>query len=63
MGKYMTKKEVESWFKEDFRALLLRNDIPAKRMAWNDYVDMLQKEGRISKEKAASWTQPKFVNK
>ncbi len=34
-------------------------DYPARRVAWNNYVDALQKAGHITEKKAATWTQPR----
>ncbi len=33
-------------------------DLPARRQAWNDYIDALQKNGRITVQQAATWTSP-----
>ncbi len=58
----LTKKNAEENFKETYELLLKANDIPAKRFAWNCYVDMICKDGSITQKKAAAWHQPKFVN-
>jgi hypothetical protein len=61
--KYMTKAEAIRDFRDRFYRLLVTKDIPAKRQAWNDYTDMLCKDGLISQKKAANWHQPKFVQR
>ena len=35
-----------------------KSDKTAIRCAWNDYVDMLEKEGRISAWQAETWVNP-----
>lgn len=37
-------------------------DRPLIRMAWNDYVNRLEREGRITERQASTWGQPKFVD-
>jgi hypothetical protein len=35
-----------------------QGDKPAKREAWSDYIDMLQKGGLITEKQAHSWDNP-----
>ena len=35
-----------------------KGDTIAKREAWNDFVDMLNKEGYVSDSQAYNWTNP-----
>jgi hypothetical protein len=39
-----------------------RTDYPARREAWNDYVDFLCKSGEVTEHQAATWVQPAFCN-
>ncbi len=59
----MTKTEAEA--EADFREHILphvpADDKPAKRMAWNDYVDQLQRAGQITEGQAGTWDQPRFI--
>lgn len=57
----MTKSEAEKWFKMDFYPSLDKTDRPLIRFEWNCFVDMLQKDRKISAEQAANWCHPKFV--
>lgn len=57
----MTKKEAETAFREAFPKLPA--DKPARRQAWNDYIDGLQKDGQITRRQSETWTQPAFINK
>ena len=65
----MTKIEAE----EEFKILCMpgliqseangsgRVDAPGRRMAWNDYVDTLQKKESITAHQADTWTRPKWL--
>ena len=46
-------------FKDEFLQHLPPRDCPARRTAWNDYIDWLEKDGRITVKQSYSWTQPK----
>jgi hypothetical protein len=59
----MTKREAERQFREDILPRLSSNDKPARRQAWNDYVDSLQKNGQITERQAFDWDQPDFIKK
>jgi hypothetical protein len=59
---YYTKKQVEYPFKQDFETELkglFKHDKPAKREAWNNYVDFLMKSYCINPN--SDWNQPKFI--
>lgn len=49
-------------FKIDYKPLLQGNDIPAKRMAWNNFTDSLCKSRMISEKQYMTWDQPQFIN-
>lgn len=60
--KYYTKKQIESLFKQVYENELkglFKHDKPAKRQAWNDYIDYLKKDGTINPN--SDWVQPKFI--
>ena len=58
----VTKSQILSDFKEYILPCLLEvfseNDIVAKREAWNNYIDSLQKDGVVSKSQANNWSNP-----
>ena len=58
----MTKKEVVASFREMLKdsptGTLLRGDSIAKREAFNDYVDMLNKDGMVTDHQAYNWSNP-----
>ena len=59
----MTKKEVVASFRESWSYFLennpsFRGDSIAKRCAFNDYVDMLNKDGEITDSQAYNWSNP-----
>ena len=58
----MTKKEAEqefrSCFLDEIRREYGKNDKVAIRTGWNDFVDYLQKEGRITERQADTWSNP-----
>ena len=58
----MTKKEVVASFREMLKdsptGTLLRGDRIAKREAFNDYVDMLNKDGLVTDYQAYNWSNP-----
>jgi hypothetical protein len=57
----MTKLQAEREFKMGYLPYLPKGDKPAKRMAWNNFVDQLQREGRITAKQASTWDQPEFI--
>ena len=58
----ITKKEVVASFREMLKdsptGTLLRGDSIAKREAFNDYVDMLNKDGMVTDHQAYNWSNP-----
>ena len=58
----MTKVEVVASFREMLKdsptATLLRGDRIAKREAFNNYVDMLNKDGLVTDYQAYNWSNP-----
>ena len=58
----MTKKEVVASFREMLKdsptGFLLKGDSIAKREAFNDYVDMLNKDGMVTDYQAYNWSNP-----
>lgn len=60
--KYMTKAQALAQFKEfDIPALNERygkDDVTARRTAWNDYTDALCKDKQISEHQYNTWTNP-----
>ena len=58
----MTKVEVVASFrrmlKDSPTGTLLRGDRIAKREAFNDYVDMLNKDGLVTDYQAYNWSNP-----
>ena len=58
-----TKKEVVAQFRELWADLLIsdpswRGDSIAKRTAFNDYVDSLNKDGIVTDHQAYNWSNP-----
>jgi hypothetical protein len=65
---HTTKKAAERLFRQEILPHVRRRydrpghvDCAARREAWNNYVDGLQKDGAITESKAASWTQPAWL--
>ena len=63
----MTKVQAIQEFKQcimpSIRATYERNggrDLPARREAWNDYTDMLCKDGQITERQYDTWTHPEI---
>lgn len=60
--RYMTKAEAVREFKEEVLPYVVaqygKDDRPAIREAWNDWTDMLQKDGRISAKQYNTWVGP-----
>ncbi len=60
---YLTKRNVVSMFREMRRDAVgqspeLRGDCVAKREAFNNYVDALNKDHRVSDTQAFNWSNP-----
>ena len=63
MNYRMTKKQAVDSFRELWRDLLVsephyRGDSIAKRCAFNDYVDSLNKDGMVTDHQAYNWSNP-----
>jgi hypothetical protein len=55
----MNKKQATDLFRETHRSTLDRGfDKGAIRLAWNNFIDGLQKSGQISEHSAATWVNP-----
>lgn len=54
----MTKHQALSLFLEAWAATGIRNDPIAKRTAWNDFVDQLNKDRQITDRQAFTWSNP-----
>lgn len=65
----MTKRDAESQFREfHMPGLKAREaqgngivDKPGRRMEWNDFTDMLQKSGQITRNQSETWAQPRWL--
>ena len=62
MRKKMTKAEALKQFREMYKQFPLtigrRSDATAKREDWNNYTDMLCKDGLITLKQYENWGQP-----
>ncbi len=63
MRRKLSKKETVSMFLETWRESIsfnrnLRGDAVAKRTAFNDFVDGLNKDGLVSDHQAYTWGNP-----
>lgn len=61
----INKKIAEDWFKAEALPLIRdeyeqdgRRDLPARRKAWNNFTDYLQKEGLITMHQYETWIHP-----
>lgn len=65
----MTKKEAVTLFKETVMPAILKKeeeqgymaavkDVPMRSEAWNNFTDMLCKDGEITLKQYESWTHP-----
>ena len=59
----MTKKQAVQQFRESWADFVAndsswRGDSIAKRCAFNDYVDMLNKDGLVTDHQAYNWSNP-----
>lgn len=58
----MTKEDVVRDFNAHVRPRIIerfgKNDKAALRTAWNDYTDMLCKDGKITEYQYENWTNP-----
>jgi hypothetical protein len=62
-NRYMTKVQAEKEFKELYNVAEFKHDRPAIRELWNNFVDSLHRDERISDNQAQNWDQPYFVKK
>lgn len=51
----MTNRQAKAEFNRTIRKGLNQKDIPAIRQAWVNYIDALQKSGRITERQAERW--------
>jgi hypothetical protein len=60
MRRKLTKAQVMEIFKEEYAGFLVENrgDSIAKREAFNDFVDYLNKDGQVSDHQADTWSNP-----
>lgn len=60
----MTKAYAVSFWKTIVKPVIVQrygaSDKPALRQSWNDFVDELCKDGKITDKQANTWTQPKI---
>ncbi len=56
--KNITKKQALKDFKEFYLTTIPKNDIIAKREAWNNFTDALCKDRAISSVQYENWTNP-----
>jgi hypothetical protein len=54
----MNKKQAIATFKAEILPNIPKNDKPAQRMAWNNYTDMLCKDGQITQKQYDTWIGP-----
>lgn len=61
-SKYMTKAEALAEFRElyipELNKQYGKDDVIARRTAWNDYTDYLRTDDRISEKAYENWTNP-----
>ena len=58
----MTKAEAKAQFIRDYLGDIPLGDKPAIAEAWNNYTDMLCKEGQITSKQYNEWTHPNFTS-
>lgn len=56
--KYLNKKEALSQFREEILPNLPKDDKPCIQEQWNNYTDILHKEGKISEYQYNNWSNP-----
>ena len=64
-----TKQQTERLFKSEVLPSIISQyeqdgkiDKPARRQAWNDFTDMLCKDGQITENQYMNWRQPKICH-
>lgn len=59
-----TKAEIKTRFCDSILPGIIKrhgsDDKPALDQAWNDFVDMLCKDGEVTTHQAETWTHPRF---
>lgn len=55
---YFNKKDVLIEFKNHVIPHIPKDDVVAKREAWNDYVDFLEKENHVNVNRSRNWSNP-----
>lgn len=60
MKNYITKKQAEQIFKEEYSEFLKTASSTDKRCVWNDFTDFLCKDGQISQRQYNTWSHPGF---
>lgn len=62
-NKYMTKAQAERLFRQSYtnwKSEFLPLDIEEKKFAWDCYIDMLNKDGKLSDKQVDNWVRPQF---
>jgi len=62
MNKNEAKMEFEALWLDEAKSHNRPNDKSAIRLYWNNFVDGLQKDGKITKRQADNWVNP-FLSK
>lgn len=64
----LTKKQAVKLFKDNILPAVINvnerdgmKDWPGRRLAWNTFVDGLQRDGQISEAQRLTWDQPRCV--
>ncbi len=57
----LTKAQAKEQFVDSVLDGIPRHDIPMLEQAWNDYTDMLCKDGLITDKQYRKWTHPRFT--
>ena len=60
MKKYITKKQAENIFKEEYTEILKNETKTTIHCMWNDFTDFLCKDGMISERQYNTWSHPNF---
>lgn len=59
----MNKKQFEAEFKYIFSEMLSKRPIDwaERRETWNNYVDALHRQNRVTDKQAQNWDHPEFI--
>lgn len=60
--RYLTKVQAENIFKEEYKEFLKTATPTDKRCMWNDFTDILCRDGQISEYQYNTWSHPQFCN-